>query len=1471
MASKYDSRRIWMNTGASAKLKNLALEEATVRRTKKIYQQATRDIEAQVGQIYSQLGVLARNNRWEFPGLNNPATKKDMSALIKAVNKAGLTDYVPEKLTKRMNVIQVKQMNIWLKIQEAGQQSHEATKEALLKTMQNSGKAWAGALAADADSFVGFDRNICGYMMGMNWEDGNFSSRLWNASNETWEKVRDELTRAMANGQQPETTKAHLRRILSEAHNPEARGSGGISYDVERIIRTESAKAATQADLARWREAGVDKVQWHATFEKGTCVHCADRDGRIYKLEEAMLDEPPLHPNCKCYFAAYDEVAAKFPDTTYYKNDDGDYTEIQWAPYHSVINSAGQLRSEALKVSDYFWKTSPWTTYKSPKTGISYKGELDNQVKDMTERTIQALSDQYPEIRERLKETYDDEITLHRGSSVIIGNKLDEIGGLADPAYHQLTIAYLDKATGGNPLSQMAAQAKNQFKKDFWSTPKDNHTIVHELGHVLANDLKSTRGIDAEQIILKATGKKNWKQAKAVLEGDISRYAAKNPEEAFAELFARAASQDVALQNKTTARFADALEEARKQPKKRVELQITDLSKATAKEEPLLTGHKEWWEALTAEEREAVKHYQSGYDDIRRMAKGDLEKLKELGWEKEVKETEALKSAIDKFTIQGDRTVWRGVRADGRHDEKGYEFVKKLKNDLVPGDTFTDYGFSSTSLDRGIAEGRIFNYDGRRQDESVLLKIHVPEGKGVGAVLFETGSKATYADEQELLLNAETKFKVISKETVRISDQYSQPPRYRKATQLEVEVIPKPEQKLSAISAQEAPTRTYTTESGWLNSLTRAEREALNDYTRYYEANDYLRDGKYKKGYKAPVKKSNELGSYKTAKDLAREKMSKQIDDIDAAIGKFTLTSDKTVWRGLSESQMSADFQKKLDSLKPGSILTDKAYSSTAVTKDGTREFANDYLLKIKVPAGTGRGIYTRKLSEYEKENEFLIKRDAQFMVTKVGTTTNAYGDKVKLIEVEMQVPENPKTTKPAAIKMSGTETKELTDNQIIELAYDDLRQNYDTRDVMYRIAKERKIDGTPKVVTDEEFKALDEKEYTKYTRGITDDNFRGITKEQVHEQTMRGNYRVSESFRSTIGQGYYITEKADKSRYFAELGLLQGESGAVEEIALPKTMQMLDLRKETDRKKLEKMEKEVTELNDRIAARYKKVDFTSNDPEASKQAHYLNVYEYAAAKGYDGIIGSDEEAVLFNRADAIINKELKDEKKPKNWRTAAPQKDEDALFEEFITSDLDDFIDKYDPATAKKMMDLLEEEETGTKLTDKEKEALDVYAGGTETKKRWGFPEDAEAYQEINTYHRTGEALIAGDEEVEEVSKYLDAALEKNTLAEKTTVYRGIDEEFMPGADEIKPGETFTEYGYMSTTRDKSVAEQYPVGGGAGTILEIELPAGAHAVDLNQYDTGDDDEILLPRNTKLKILKVEKSGKTKIIKAKLA
>lgn len=755
MASKYDSRRIWMNTGASAKLKNLALEEKTVRRTQRIYREAQKDIEAQVAQIYSQIGTLSKANRWEFPDAKTPAKRKDISSLIKAIDKAGLTDYVPEKLSKRMSVLQVKEMNIWLRIHEAGQESHAATKDAILKTMQNSGKAWASALAAGADSFVGFDRNICGYMMGMNWADGNFSSRLWNASEETWEKVRDELTRALANGQQPATTRAHIKNLLTQAHNPDAKGSGGIAYDVERIIRTETAKASTDADMARWKDAGVTKIQWNAVLEKNTCPHCADRDGRVYLLKDIYkLDTVPLHPNCRCFFTAYDETAAKYPDTTYYKNEDGEYEEVQWAPYRALIDDAGKLRTSPLQVADYFWKLSPWTTYKPPKTNITFKGELDDQVVDLTQRTIKAVTDQYPEIADRLESTFGNEVTIHRNNSIFIGHRIEKgTPGLTDEAFKQLTFAYPDRAAGGNPLAQLAKQATEQYKKGFWSTPKDNHTIMHELGHVLEIDLKRTRGVDPETLILRATGTSTWKRAKAVLESNISRYAAEDPGEAFAEIFARMASQDPSLQTQITARFADALENARKLPKKRTKIAVSDAPKeavpATVKTS--YSSEKEWLDHLTKEERSAVNKYTLGYNyeinETLRLTNliGDDDFYEERS--QQFRDIGKIDSALAKYNTEKPKTVYRSITAGAAEDTPAY--IERLKR-LKPGDILHEEQYLSTSLSRDFAMNGEFAPE-------VLLKIHTKSGKGIGAPV----DKISEFDQQEYLIARAKNFKVI--------------------------------------------------------------------------------------------------------------------------------------------------------------------------------------------------------------------------------------------------------------------------------------------------------------------------------------------------------------------------------------------------------------------------------------------------------------------------------------------------------------------------------------------------------------------------------------------------------------------------------------------------------------------------------------------------------------------------------------
>lgn len=524
---------------------------------------------------------------------------------------------------------------------------------------------------------------------------------------------------------------------------------------MERIIRTETAKASTDADMARWKDAGVTKIQWNAVLEKNTCSHCADRDGRVYLLKDIYkLDTVPLHPNCRCFFTAYDETAAKYPDTTYYKNEDGEYEEVQWAPYRALIDDAGKLRTSPLQVADYFWKLSPWTTYKPPKTNITFKGELDDQVVDLAQRTIKAVTDQYPEIADRLESTFGNEVTIHRNNSIFIGHRIEKgTPGLTDEAFKQLTFAYPDRATGGNPLTQLAKQATEQYKKGFWSTPKDNHTIMHELGHVLEIDLKRTRGIDPETLILQATGTRTWKRAKAVLESNISRYAAEDPGEAFAEIFARMASQDPSLQTQITARFADALENARKLPVKRTKIAISEAPKkdAPATVKTSYSNEKEWLDHLTKDERSAVNKYTLGYN----YEINETLRLNNLIGEDDFYEERAqqfrdigkIDSALAKYYTEKPKTVYRSITTGAAEDTPAY--IERLKR-LKPGDILHEEQYLSTSLSRDFAMNGEFAPE-------VLLKIHTKSGKGIGAPV----DKISEFDQQEYLIARGKNFKVI--------------------------------------------------------------------------------------------------------------------------------------------------------------------------------------------------------------------------------------------------------------------------------------------------------------------------------------------------------------------------------------------------------------------------------------------------------------------------------------------------------------------------------------------------------------------------------------------------------------------------------------------------------------------------------------------------------------------------------------
>lgn len=578
--ANYADRRAWALTAAEAKLDELKKQQATADQINKIYRSANKQIQARVQALYDELATQDPQNRWRFEGLNTPAKLKSAEALRKKIESAGLTDYVPERLQRRLSVYEVMELDNWYTMTKAGQDAHSTLKKALEAKIKDQGEIWQRALGAGGAGFVGFDRNQVGYMLGENWYGGNFSSRLWDENQAAWKDVQEEIAKALASGQDPATTRRKLANILGPAYK--GTGPKGINYAVERIMRTEMARAATQADIIKWQSEGVDEVQWNARLESNTCEHCKERDGRVYKIKQAR-DSVPLHPNCRCFLTPYDRTAEEARDdrVRQYKDENGEYQQTAWAPMSEFEKGTNgyKLAAAVLHTADYFMSHSPWTTYEPARTGINYKGDItytdgvmgpqEQAIVNLTENSIQAATDKYPEIMDEIKRSFDNTITLRRGYPTReIDGKIFRTAGFTRPktpqGYGHLEISYPYKKgqTATQMLEELAKNARKEKTADRWSTGKVNHAINHELGHTLAYNLR-WRGGNLDDVIIKAAGSKNLEKALTKIGRYVSKGAKEDVHEAFAELFAKSMDQDATDSSKIVANFVKALNEER--------------------------------------------------------------------------------------------------------------------------------------------------------------------------------------------------------------------------------------------------------------------------------------------------------------------------------------------------------------------------------------------------------------------------------------------------------------------------------------------------------------------------------------------------------------------------------------------------------------------------------------------------------------------------------------------------------------------------------------------------------------------------------------------------------------------------------------------------------------------------------------------------------------------------------------------
>jgi SPP1 gp7 family putative phage head morphogenesis protein len=152
-----------------------------------------------------------------------------------------------------------------------------------------------------------------------------FSDRIWSRKEGLINELRTQLTQNLILGKGPGDA---IKAIASKF--------GASWRNANRLVMTESAYFATEAQRKAFNDLDVDEFEVVATLDGATCPVCGAYDGQHLPMPqfEAGVTVPPFHPLCRCCVAPWFEDGdgqrfARDPETgkSYYVPADMKYEE----------------------------------------------------------------------------------------------------------------------------------------------------------------------------------------------------------------------------------------------------------------------------------------------------------------------------------------------------------------------------------------------------------------------------------------------------------------------------------------------------------------------------------------------------------------------------------------------------------------------------------------------------------------------------------------------------------------------------------------------------------------------------------------------------------------------------------------------------------------------------------------------------------------------------------------------------------------------------------------------------------------------------------------------------------------------------------------------------------------------------------------------------------------------------------------
>jgi len=268
--------------------------ENTINSLIQTYEQATKNINKEISNIFKNFAKdtgLDKKTLLEL--LNKKETDQYYKNLLQVINNNITDNSIKKKLLAKYNApaysyrisrYQALQDNINVELKKLANIEQDITKIRYVDTIREGYYHNIYGIQKSIGlgfSFAQIDNRTINLMLNENWTPNpisgasNYSKRIWNNSEKLGNYLKTQLTPDTMSGK----SIAKISKELSEYMNV------GL-FNATRLVRTEAAHFANEAEMLSYEELDIDKYRFIATLDKVVCEHCGELDNQVFRIKD---------------------------------------------------------------------------------------------------------------------------------------------------------------------------------------------------------------------------------------------------------------------------------------------------------------------------------------------------------------------------------------------------------------------------------------------------------------------------------------------------------------------------------------------------------------------------------------------------------------------------------------------------------------------------------------------------------------------------------------------------------------------------------------------------------------------------------------------------------------------------------------------------------------------------------------------------------------------------------------------------------------------------------------------------------------------------------------------------------------------------------------------------------------------------------------------------------------------------------